>query len=522
MEQTAKSLYSRLENARSPFLNRAYDCAELTIPHLLPRAGHSSASKLPTPFQGLGARGVNNLSSKLLLALLPPNAPFFRLHMDESVVEELEGEAQQALKTAILEALANIERRVMDEVETEGVRTAAAPALRQLIVTGNVLVYLPPEGGMRVYKLNQYVVRRDPSGNVLDILVREQVSPATLSDDVLAALSSESPDVDLEKSLDLFTHVARDGRKWKVRQEINHITVPGSEGSYPLEKSPWIAMRWAKIDGEDYGRGYVEEYLGDLQSLEGLTQAIVEGSAGAARTVFLVRPNGVTDIRDFQQAENLDVIAGNEDDISTAKVDKGSDFRVTLEASQRIEERLAYAFMLNSSVQRTGERVTAEEIRYMAGELEDGLGGIYSLLSQEFQLPLVRRLMHQMEKQGRLPKMPDGSVRPMIVTGVEALGRGHDLDRLMGMIQALSQPIPEPIAQYLNIGEFIARVCVARGVDPKGLIKSEEQIAEEQQQAQMMQMMQQGLGPGIQAGGRLLEKGMEDGAGAEAQGTPEA
>lgn len=48
--------------------------------------------------------------------------------------------------------------------------------------------------------------------------------------------------------------------------------------------------------------------------------------------------------------------------------------------------------LLNSAVQRNGERVTAEEIRYVAGELEDTLGGVYSLLSQELQLSLIRRV----------------------------------------------------------------------------------------------------------------------------------
>ncbi|UZT50437.1 head-to-tail connector protein [Enterobacter phage 04_vB_Eclo_IJM] len=32
-----------------------------------------------------------------------------------------------------------------------------------------------------------------------------------------------------------------------------------------------------------------------------------------------------------------------------------------------IEQRLGWAFLLNSAVQRNAERVTAEEIRYVAG-----------------------------------------------------------------------------------------------------------------------------------------------------------
>ena len=67
---------------------------------------------------------------------------------------------------------------------------------------------------------------------------------------------------------------------------------------------------------------------------------------------------------------------------------KFNDFRVAQESAQKIEERLAAAFLLNSSVQRDAERVTAEEVRFMAQELESTLGGVYSVLSQEFQLPL--------------------------------------------------------------------------------------------------------------------------------------
>ena len=42
------------------------------------------------------------------------------------------------------------------------------------------------------------------------------------------------------------------------------------------------------VDGESYGRGRVEEFIGDLKSLEALSQALVEGSAAAAKVVFTV------------------------------------------------------------------------------------------------------------------------------------------------------------------------------------------------------------------------------------------
>ena len=78
--KTAKQVYDTLEGHRYQYLDRARSCSKLTLPYVMPEEGHGAHSRLETPFQGVGARGVNNLASKLLLALLPPNAPFFRLN----------------------------------------------------------------------------------------------------------------------------------------------------------------------------------------------------------------------------------------------------------------------------------------------------------------------------------------------------------------------------------------------------------------------------------------------------------
>ena len=84
------SRWNFLHTGRTQVLRRARDAAALTIPSLLPEEGHTENSVLPQPYQSLGARGVNNLSSKLLLALLPPSTSFFRLTMDPTSVRRWE------------------------------------------------------------------------------------------------------------------------------------------------------------------------------------------------------------------------------------------------------------------------------------------------------------------------------------------------------------------------------------------------------------------------------------------------
>jgi hypothetical protein len=508
MTTSAASLYEKWKTDREPFLRRARECSRLTLPTLIPPEGHHGSTDLPTPWQAIGARGVNNLAAKMLMALLPVNTPPFRYSIDDFALEELT--QQEGMRAKVEEGLNKIERAVQSEIEATAIRVSAFEALKHFIVGGNGLLYLPPTGGLRVFHLSRYVVRRDPMGTTMDIITEEEIEKDLLPDEVKALFPEDEPDKKgKDDPLKIYTHVYRDGRKWSVYQEINGVEVPKTRGTYPIDKCPWIPVRFIKVDGENYGRGYVEEYLGDLKSLEGLQQAIVEGAAMAAKVLFLVNPNGVTEMDDLAQAENGDFKEGVETDVSVLQTQKYNDFRVAKDTADGIETRLSYAFLLNSAVQRNGERVTAEEIRYVANELESALGGIYSILSQEFQLPLIKRLIYQMEKQKRLPVLPTNAVKPVIVAGLEALGRGNDLDKLDRFIAAVAQ-VPEA-SQMINWDDYLTRRGTALGIDMKGLVKTQDQVLQEQQQAQQAALLQQGLNPAITQAGNLIKQGMQNG-----------
>ena len=483
---TAQGRYQSCSINREIFLERARDSSELTLPTLIPPKSASNVTRYPTPYQGIGARGVNNLASKLLLALLPPNSPFFRMKIDDYVIKELEGE--QKLKTEIESGLSQIERAIMTDIELNADRVAVFEAIKHLIVAGNVLLYVGEEG-LRVFSLERFVCKRDPMGHVLEIITKENISPSSLPKEIVEAVKARL-DSD-EKTVELYTYVCKEKTKWSVYQEVKGIELPKSRGTFPLDASPYIPLRWNRVDGEDYGRGFVEEYYGDLKSLEGLTKAIVEGSAAASKVLFMVSPNGTTRARKLAESPNGAIIEGSANDVSVLQLNKFADFRIAYDAMRGIQQRLQLAFLLNASVQRDAERVTAEEIRYMAQELEDTLGGVYSILSQEFQLPYVMRKMRVMEKGNKLPQLPKNTVRPSIITGLEALGRGNDKNKLISFLSTLSQTLgAEVIQQFVNIPDAIKRLATSEGIDPEGLIKSQEEIQQEMQQQQLLQATQ--------------------------------
>lgn len=475
--------YEMCAAMRQPYLRRARDCAKLTIPTLIPDEATTASTDFPTPFQSIGARGVNHLASKLLITLLPPSSPFFRLIVDDYDLSQM---PTQMSRGQVEEGLSRAERAVMSEIETGAIRVPVFEALKHLLVAGNVLIFLPEDKGMRVFPIDRYTVKRDASGNILEIIVKETVSPTMLEDDVRELIGGTEDEYEPTKECDLYTYVCNYGDYWHIHQEIQGNLIPDSVGSYKPDRFPWIPLMFESVDGEDYGRGHVEQYYGDLRSLEALTQAIVEGSAAASKVVFLVRPNGTTNPRDIAEAPNGAIVQGDENDVSTLQMDKFQDFRVSELVIGRITERLSYAFLLNSSVRRDAERVTAEEIRYMAQELESSLGGTYSLLSTDFQLPLVRLVLDRLSKGGKLPDLPE-IVKPQIVAGLEGLGRGYDLNRLQMLLQYLQPFGPDALMSEMNLSDYIDRLGASLGIDMLGLLKTPEQkqMEAQQRQAQM-------------------------------------
>lgn len=486
-----KNRWTKLDGERSAVIDRAKQCSELTIPSLLvDNESHTEDTRLDTPYQSLGARAVNNLASKLLLSLLPPNAPFFRFVPDKIAMMEIAQQGEGKL-TEVQERLGDLERALAAQIEREALRVPIFEALKLLVATGNALVYRDKNDGTRVFNLNSYVVKRNPEGKLKEILTKESIR----RDDLPEGMDKDG---DQEKPIDLFTIVKWNGKSFDVWQEALEQEVPGTRGTYTDKNLPYIPLRWTSIHNEDYGRGLVEQYLGDLRSLEALAMSIVEASAAAAKVLFFVDPVGTTNIATVSKAQSGAIVKGRAGDVSTLQMDKSHDLNIAYQTMNDIQRRLASAFLLNESARRDAERVTAEEVRLMAGELEDALGGIYSILTQELQLPLVKLLMLSAKV-----KFPEGLVEPVIVTGVEALGRGHDYNKLVQFSQTLQQLLgPEIFSQYTNVDAVIEQVGTSLGIETDGLIKSAEQIQQEKAAAMMQQLSQQGMGAVAESGGK--------------------
>jgi 6-pyruvoyl-tetrahydropterin synthase len=484
MSTTAKSRWSELASRHTGPLQRARDAARLTIPALLPPEGADDNTILPTPYQSLGARGVNNLASKLLLALFPPGASFTRLRIEDDVKAKLE---KKQLK--ITEAsLVTLENRIVRRIETGNLRASLYAALKHLIVCGNALLHLPKTGA-RMFRLDQFRVVRTPAGRVVEGVIKENVHPVALTPEVRAACKVNDSD---DKTTEVYTWIRLEGDMHRWHQEINDVRVPGSSGQSKEDETPWLFLRWQGGIFEDYGRGHVEEYIGDLRSLEGLSKSIVGFSAIAAKIILLLNPNSTLTEDDVENADIGDVLTGDPEDLKAFSLEKFNDFRVAKETLDEITIRLSHAFLLRSGTTREAERVTAEEIRQMAQELEDVLGGVYTVQSQETQLRVAKRIIADLRDEGEFPAFPKLGkkevVTPTIITGFDALGRGHELNRLRGFYQdAVGMLGPEAVMAEFHPQRTLSMLSTFHNVTLEDMLMSED---EKKQRGQQMRQTQ--------------------------------
>jgi hypothetical protein len=480
---TAKARYDFLTKYRTQYLDTGVQCSQLTLPTLIRQdddGGRSTHLRLVTPWQSVGAKGVVTLASKLMLALLPPQTSFFKLQINDAKVGvDIPPEARAEMDLSF----AKMERSVMEIIAASTDRVVVHQALKHLVVCGNALIYMGPKG-LKLYPLNRYVVDRDGNGEVLEIVTKERISRKLLGP-ILALQTPANPPMEEgsnnDEDVDVYTHIRRDNNRFIWHQEVFDKIIPGSQGKAPLDANPWLVLRFNVVDGEPFGRGRVEEFLGDLRSLEALMQALVEGSSVAAKVIFTVNPSSTTKPQTLASAGNGAIVQGRPDDIAAISVGKTADFKTAQEMAGVLERRISEAFLILNV--RDSERTTAEEVRMTQMELEQQLGGLFSLLTSEFLIPYLNRKLNVLQKNQEIPKIPKDLVRPTIIAGINALGRGQDRESLGQFFTMIAQTMgPEAIGQFLNLDEAIKRLAAAQGIDVLNLVKSMDEVQQEKQQ----------------------------------------
>jgi hypothetical protein len=375
-------------------------------------------------------------------------------------------------------------------------RPQAISTAKLLIVTGNALEYHPPHGPVQVYSLRDYCVVRDIGGTAIEIMTRDCKPFETFSDDVKAQLrltrQYHPEPYDDRSEVTIYTRIRleNDG-KYHVTQAADLVELSTDhDASWPAATLPWIALTWNLARGDDYGRGLVEDYAGAFHSIEVLTQSLINIVGVMGDIKYLVNPASLVDVQAMNNSPSGSYHSGKEGDVTVIETEKQHDAQFISAMIDRFEKQIAQAFLLNSGATRDAERVTAEEIRLQAQELETSHGGIYSRLAHQWQLPVAYLALDAIEFDG-----DQWGVKPKIITGMDNLSRAGEMDNWRQWIADLAglEAVPEDIRRVINPLKFAAMCGQNRQVDWAQVLYTDVELQQQQQaaMAQQQQLVQQ-------------------------------
>lgn len=519
---TAANRYSAMKADREPFLIRARRLAKLTIPSLFREEGDNGTTETPEAWQSFGAYCINNLASKLGLTVFPPGISPIRLDPSKQTIQDLmklaaDEKAKGDLRLAIDKGLRECELEFTQAITEDMDATVFVKGMRYKLVGGNYGYQMYQDSTWRGIPLESFTTLRDGQGNLLEFVIEDNLVWDTLPAGVRNYLQDVRPEqkdsngrASPAYKVPLYTHgVLQEDGQWAIYQECCGYKIPNTDWTYGKEYLPFLFVPFNRLPGEHYGRSYVEDYESDLQGLDGGEEILTEGTAAAALLIRLVKPGGVTNKEALAKARNGAVITGDGNDVSVLQTNKQGDFQSLEKRVESKEARLARAFLLNFSVQRQAERVTAEEIRYLAQALNEQLGSLYLELVKTFQKPWAALKMAALMRLKRMTPLPKKQVSVQMATGAAALSRAAELMNLDDLTMPPNPVMQQQAARVIDPVVYFRTRAIKIGLYMDGLVKTQDRIDQEDAAAAQQQQMIQATPNLVKGGADIIGKGID-------------
>lgn len=470
-------------------MTRVERYAALTIPKVCLPTGFNVGSMDQThDYQSLGAQAVNHVVNKLMTAMFAPSRPFFRVAEGKQTKKMAAGAGIN--ETAIGDILARMEREGSKMLDKLAQRPKLYQALRHLVVTGNVLMILDKKQ-IRVMGLRYFCAKRTHDGKVHTLVIREQLCFNELDERIQALWDTKYQPTDM---VSLYRYIRKVRGGYIMEQSVDEQKLPKDfSARWADDKFPYRVLAWDLADESDYGTGLVEDYAGDFEAASVLAESIVTGAVVGTEFRWVANPNGITSIEDFRNSVNGDTIPGNAKDINAISPPVADGVKVAQAVAQEYAQRIGRGFLMGSAVVRDAERVTAEEVRMQAMELESAFGGVYSALAPSMQEPTANWMLENAD----LP-IAGSDLSVVIVTGLDALSRNGDLENLKLGITTLGGlvNVPDPLIARIKWQDLSDFVGQAVGVDLKRFIMTDAEFS----QVQQAMAAQQAAAAGAEAG----------------------
>lgn len=506
IEPTACELWGQMTSGRGTMLDRKQRLAEMTIPSALPDSNYNGQTDaLTNGASSLGAQGATNIINKLMLAMFAPGISFLRLDLEAAAKQKFLEQLNLQDDSLLTDVLANGEREAMKTLEQSGSRPHIYEGLAHLVVVGDVLMDLSDTAVISFISVRDYAVKRNRKGKVLRLVFCEKVRVMDLEDEAKTEYTRAQPECRYDDEVTIYTVVKWVKGMYRSTVWIEDVQLSTRHsGKWTEENMPYRALTWRLPVGQDYGVSLAEDYANDLVIHDAVSESLADGAVLASQFRWACNPGGMTDPSVVEQGANGSVVPASKGDLSLIFANIGTQLSSVSSVEELYSRRLGRGFLMNTAVTRNAERVTVEEMRIQANELEGSLGGVYSRLAIDMQGPIARWSLRRANIAIKGTK-----IQPTIITGLDALSRSADLERLLGFLSDVSNlsSLPPEIRMRLNEGPILSDMAAGRGVDRGKYVASEEVYQQRLQQQAEQQMEQQAVQTGVEAGAQQAIEG---------------
>ncbi len=486
------------DGKRQTRLEASEQYAYYTIPSVFPKLDTSDNQVSVGMADNIGSLVANHMANKLVTTLFSPNRPFFRIVLDDSskeakLLEEAENsgdeqvmaQAQQAVDAAA-DAFAQTEKKAVKYLENIGYRTSATHAAKLLLVTGDVVIRSTKDKKSVVYGMRDYVAWKSMSGQDVGMIVRDAMPFGNLEPDMQASVqaASDKPDRYMPQTdVTIYTKLLlQDDGRYKVTQAVENVDIP--EGEEPnlvtSDSSPFTHLSWNWSKGENYGRGLVEDHAGSFHVIDQLTTAQLMLAAKASDIKTFIDPASGIDVEELNSTESGTYISGKLGDVQAQQMGMAQDLQHMEAVIEKHKRQISAAFLYQQGGTRNAERVTAEEIRENAAELEIAHGGVYSRFASDWQQKVAR------EATAAVGDDMGDVVEPQILTGMDSISRVGEMQAVHMFVNdlAILNNLPEDARSALNIQKYANFAARNRGVETGEFVKTPAELQADQAAAQ--------------------------------------
>lgn len=493
---SAEELWEELLPERKAPDQRARRTALVTLPYLATNYGqtrigwnHREAPSLRAPYAGENGDVVLALGSKCASALWPTGSQSFFLGIDPITQIEQQGQEVKLTKEQRVE----LRRQGMQATSIVLSRLMALeifPHTEQAEVQGMVMggFLQSYKSRFRSYRMDTYVLDRDPCGAMLDIVVREVVNRRSLP---LKYREMADRKVVIgpgwsgkKKEIQIFTWVHRtsppeyigqqegDFKEWveiestRVTDDENQVV----EGVYPANRPlPWTYVPWIQAYDEVYGRSKVEMLYGLHTAFEAITRMILEKGAAVSRHItFIARDSGI-DIDEFLAKPNLGAMHGDFTKIGVPAASVNSDTNFLVQLWIKLQERLATAY--GKPQYHPVERRSAAEATIQLQETQLTTAGVWALQVPRYQIPTVRMVVNDLIDEGveMFPMLRSANLAnalvPRVFGGLEVLNRNDEAMRRDLFYASATAYLGSAFAAYSDKYTSLINLAAAKGLD---------------------------------------------------------